>query len=255
MEWKTLEAHPAADMFPLMVGSDLQSLASSIKKSKQLFPVIVGKDGKVWDGRNRLAAHRLSTLEGWEPWIETYNGDLNAIDYVRAVNWERMHLNQSERARLAVLLSADAKREAKERQLSGKTVAAGEVKGPSADIVAKKMGVSRTQVERAERIRREAPEAFELLGKGTTVRAEYAKLPKKSRTEVRHGSEAKLAEAMSRTFAAGSAFESVLTVLRLDQMDIPPMNAEQRSRYLDGALQLQKRLQSRLNDVIRKLQG
>ena len=142
MDWKTLVANPAADLFPRMLGSEVESLAQNIEKSGQLFPIILWKpDQSILDGRNRLAAFKLPILDDVKPRIETYNGELKPLDYVRAVNLERMHLNLSERTRLAVLLLADAKREAKERQLSGKPVAAGEVKGPSADIVAEKMGV------------------------------------------------------------------------------------------------------------------
>ena len=256
MDWKTLVANPAADLFPRMLGSEVESLAQNIKKSGQLFPIILWKpDQSILDGRNRLAAFKLPILDDVKPRIETYNGELKPLDYVRAVNLERMHLNLSERTRLAVLLLADAKREAKERQLSGKPVAAGEVKGPSADIVAEKMGVSGTQVERAERIRREDPEAFERLGRGLTVRAAYAKLPRKSKTEIRHENEARLVEALDKTNTALKDCESAIKKLQLDLIDIPPISDERRRVYLDAAMELQSRLQTDLNKLILKLQG
>src|ERR1700733_8896470 len=183
MEWKELKAHPAAEMFPLMTGSDLESIAISIKQNGQLFPVVLTKEGDaILDGRNRIAAHKLDTLKGKEPWIEIYRGTLKPVDYVRSVNWERMHLSQSQRAALAVLLLPDAIREAEKRQKAGKTLASTEAEvGNAADVVAKRMNVSGAQVERAAAIKDANPAAFEKIKEGkSTVRAEHSKLPKRA---------------------------------------------------------------------------
>jgi hypothetical protein len=183
IEWQNLKAHPAADLFPRMVGSDLESLANSIKRNGQLFPIMRYKDGSVLDGRNRLAAFGLKVLSKVEPRIETYNGELSAVDYVRSVNWERMHLSQSQRTALAVLLLPEARRKAAEREKAGTLASADATVGKAAEEVAAQMGVSSRQVERAVQIQKEAPEAFEKLHTSeTTVRAEHAKLPKKKKT-------------------------------------------------------------------------
>jgi len=183
IEWQSLKAHPAADLFPRMVRSDLESLANSIKRNRQLFPIMLYKDGSVLDGRNRLAAFGLKELSKVEPWIETYNGELSAVDYVRSVNWERMHLSQSQRTALAVLLLPEARRKAAEREKAGTLASADATVGKAAEEVAAQMGVSPRQVERAVQIKKEAPEAFEKLHTGeTTVRAEHAKLPRRKTT-------------------------------------------------------------------------
>jgi len=186
MNWKTLTAHPAADMFPLMTASDVESLANNIRLNGQLFPITLTKDGKqILDGRNRLRAYQQPQLAGAEPWIETYKGSLTPVDYVRSVNWERMHLSQSQRTALAVLLLPDEKRKAAERQLAGKTLESTDAKvetGRAAEVAAKKMNVSKRQVERLAAVQKEAPEAFEKVKEGkSTVRAEHAKLPKKAK--------------------------------------------------------------------------
>lgn len=200
MGWKTLEAHPAADQFPLMCGIDLKNLAGNIRAKGQVFPIILTNEEmpRILDGRNRLAAYRLLEAQGVikAPWIETYRGELSPEDYVQSVNWERMHLNGTQRAALAVLMKegpfvgAQLKEEAKKRQ--GKrndlTSASAEAKvkpnGRVSDLVAEKMNVSGAEVERADRIRKENPEGFQKLKDGaSTVRAEYSKLPKKQRTQ------------------------------------------------------------------------
>lgn len=63
MDWRNYKAHPAADIFPRMVGSDLESLAANISRNGQLFPVIVGKDGLVWDGRKQACSVQAGSVE------------------------------------------------------------------------------------------------------------------------------------------------------------------------------------------------
>jgi hypothetical protein len=185
IDWKNLKAHPAADMYPLMGKADLESLANNIRLTEQRFPVMLTPDGLILDGRNRIAAYKLPLLEGLEPWIETYTGPLTPMDYVRSVNWERMHLSQSQRTALAVLLLPDARRKAAERELAGKKALASTDApvGKAVNEVATKMNVAPAQVERLAAVQKEAPEAFEKVKEGkSTVRAEHAKLPKKTKT-------------------------------------------------------------------------
>jgi ParB-like chromosome segregation protein Spo0J len=182
IDWQNLKANPAADLFPRMVASDLESLANSIKRDGQKFPIILYKDGSVLDGRNRLAAFGLEVLSKVEPQIETYNGELSPVDYVRVVNWERMHLSPAQRTHLAVLLLPEAKRKAATREKAGTLASSDATVGKAAEEVAEVVKVSSAQVERGARIQREAPEGFDKLGTNeTTVHAEYAKLPKKKR--------------------------------------------------------------------------
>jgi hypothetical protein len=183
IDWKNLISHPAADMFPRMLDSEIKSLANSILLNGQMFPIMLTKDGEqILDGRNRVKAYQHPLLEGLEPVIEVYQGPLTPMDYVRSVNWERLHLSQSQRTALAVLLLPEAKRKAAERQQAGETLASVEAKGKAAEEVAKQMNVSKAQVERLAAVQKEAPEVFEAVKEGkSTVRAAHSKLPKKDK--------------------------------------------------------------------------
>ncbi len=54
-----MQAHPAAEMFPMMVGGDLAALIADIRDHGQREPIIV-HEGLILDGRNRL--HACQTL-------------------------------------------------------------------------------------------------------------------------------------------------------------------------------------------------
>lgn len=257
MEWTKLQPHPAADKFPRMVASELESLANSIRLNGQLFPVMLTADGLILDGRNRLAAYSLAMMEGLEPWIETYSGSLTPNDYVRSVNWERMHLNPSQRASLAVLMLPKAKEEAKQRQgkrtdLTSASVDAEVKNGKATAIVSDLMKVSPAQVERAAAIQKKNPEAFERIKEGkSTVRAEHAKLPPTDKKAAKKAADDTFTAALDKVFTALNSFNSGLQQLNLDLHDIPKLEEAERSKYLESALRLQKQL----NTLIRKLQG
>jgi len=90
------ETHPAADIFPLLDGPDLDALAEDIRAHGQRNPVIV-IGSKVLDGRNRLlACERI----GVEAKFRQYEGD-DPVAFVRSENLHRRHLNESQRAMAA----------------------------------------------------------------------------------------------------------------------------------------------------------
>jgi ParB-like chromosome segregation protein Spo0J len=98
-------AHPAAAMFPLLGGDELEALARDIEANGLREPVVTwaGTDGRVWllDGRNRLRACRLA---GVEPRSQAYEGD-DPVGYIVSANLCRRHLNDSQRAMLAAKLA------------------------------------------------------------------------------------------------------------------------------------------------------
>ncbi len=55
------KVHPAADLFPLMLESELKELADDIKQNGLQQPVVIWRDQLI-DGRNRLDA---MTQLGW----------------------------------------------------------------------------------------------------------------------------------------------------------------------------------------------
>lgn len=94
------ETHPAANIFPLLDGPELDALAEDIRAHGQRNPVIV-IGTKVLDGRNRLlACARL----GIEARFKQYEGN-DPVAFVLSENLHRRHLNESQRAMVAAKLA------------------------------------------------------------------------------------------------------------------------------------------------------
>jgi hypothetical protein len=273
LDWTKLEAHAAANAFPRMVDSELQSLADDINTNGQIFPIVLtkekpsrivngeevlGEPQKILDGRNRHAAYLMLKKRGieLEPRIETYEGALSPRDYVRSVNWERMHLSQAERIRIGVLMIPKAQAEARARQATGKApevepdkVDAVTVSGKASAVASKAVGVSPRTLERAARVKLEAPEAFEKITQGVSaVNTEYAKLSPKPSRRSQTKNEAEQME------CALAEFFGVLTPAlrqlksKLDVREVPAsLDERKRGQYLNTAMEV--------NAIIRKLQG
>lgn len=95
-----LEAHPLADIFPLLDGAAFEELAADIAAHGLREPIVLF-DGMVLDGRNRL---RACEMAGVRPHFETYTGDDPAA-YVVSLNLRRRHLSESQRAMVAARLA------------------------------------------------------------------------------------------------------------------------------------------------------
>lgn len=94
-------AHPAAGVWPMLSEPDLRRLADDITANGLLYPIVLDAEGRVLDGRNRLAACGIA---GVEPVFETYTGD--AVARVLSANNERRHLSLPERAAATALTLA-----------------------------------------------------------------------------------------------------------------------------------------------------
>lgn len=101
--------HPAASEFDLLDEARLQSLADDIGKRGLRYPILRNGNGLILDGRNRLHACRIS---GVSPRFETYTGDDEVAEIV-SCNLERRHLNENERALMAVRMLPHYEAEAK----------------------------------------------------------------------------------------------------------------------------------------------
>lgn len=89
-----LTAHPAADLFPMMSEDELQSLAADIRENGLRQPVVLTADGRVLDGRNRLAACKIA---GVEPEYTSANGD-DPVALVVSLNVKRRNLTKAQTA-------------------------------------------------------------------------------------------------------------------------------------------------------------
>lgn len=100
------DVHPAAAVWPMLDEPDLRRLAEDIKTNGLIYPIDLDEEGRVLDGRNRLAACQLA---GIEPTFATYKGD--PVARVLSANNERRHLSTGQRAMATALtLAADGKR-------------------------------------------------------------------------------------------------------------------------------------------------
>jgi hypothetical protein len=93
-----LQAHPVADLFPMLAADEMAELAADIKTRGQLHPIVLDAEGRILDGRNRFAACELA---GVIPRFVDYDGD-DPSGYALAVNTQRRNLTQGQRAMLIV---------------------------------------------------------------------------------------------------------------------------------------------------------
>jgi len=89
---KTMNAHPAADTFPMMTSDELKTLAEDIRAQGLHRPIVL-LDGLILDGRNRFEACKLA---GVTPRFVQFDGD-DPWAYVWSENAERRHLRPDQR--------------------------------------------------------------------------------------------------------------------------------------------------------------
>lgn len=91
-----VQSHPLADLFPLLPDGEVAELADDICTYGQREPIVL-LEGKVLDGRNRLAACKFADIA---PVFRDYDGD-DPLAFVLSHNLHRRHLKESQRAMVA----------------------------------------------------------------------------------------------------------------------------------------------------------
>lgn len=169
--------HPAAMMFPLMEGKPFEEFREDIRKNGLLQPIAVLPDGSVIDGRNRLRACREL---GIEPQFVTVDPE-SPLAYALSANKHRRHLSSGQLAALgAEEMLSKLQEEAKERKREGgrrsgvtrrgedrKQVSHLPDSGRSDEHTAKLFGTNKQYVQRARRLKRDAPDLFERVKAGS----------------------------------------------------------------------------------------
>lgn len=166
--------HPAALLFPSMSEGAFRDFAADIKQNGLRDPIAVLPDGTLLDGRHRLRA----CLElGVEPRFETVNPE-SPVAFVISANLHRRQLTATQRATLAVELETSLAAEAKERMRAGGSKGGSNKGGVKVtpplrdegsrarEQAAKLVGSNNQYVQRAKRIKRDAPEVFEDMKAG-----------------------------------------------------------------------------------------
>jgi N6-adenosine-specific RNA methylase IME4/ParB-like chromosome segregation protein Spo0J len=94
------EFHPLANIFPQVEGPEFADLVADIREHGLYDPIVMFED-RVLDGRNRL---RACEVAGVEPVFTVYTGD-DPVAFVVRINLHRRHLDESQRAMVAVKLA------------------------------------------------------------------------------------------------------------------------------------------------------
>lgn len=100
-----MQVNPIADLFPMLAEDELAELAEDIKQRGLLQPIVLDAEGRVLDGRNRLAACERA---GVEPDFETYDGD-DPDGYALSVNIQRRNLTKGQQAMVAARAASVSK--------------------------------------------------------------------------------------------------------------------------------------------------
>jgi hypothetical protein len=97
---KKLEAHPFADLFPMMSDAEFKDTAADIVNNG-LYDKIWLYEGKILDGRNR---YKVCLDNDIDPRFEEYKGK-DPLGFVISKNLHRRHLSESQRAMVAARLA------------------------------------------------------------------------------------------------------------------------------------------------------
>lgn len=91
------DVHPVAALFPMLAGEEFGDLVADIKANGLLQSIVLDQEGRILDGRNRLAACKVADVQ---PHYTTYDGT-DAASYALSVNIARRHLTKGQRAMIA----------------------------------------------------------------------------------------------------------------------------------------------------------
>ena len=104
--------HPAADIFPMLPEQEFLELCADIKERGLAQPITLWRNGELLDGRNRLLACYETNQEVL---IDRYEGR-DPVQFSLSANLHRRHLNQGQKAMVALKVEEIFAAEAKERQ-------------------------------------------------------------------------------------------------------------------------------------------
>jgi hypothetical protein len=178
-----LACHEVTALFPEMTAEEYAQLREDIRAHGQREPIRT-HGGKIVDGRHRYRACRDL---GIDPRLEEWAGTGSLVAYVVSANVNRRHLDPSQRAMIAAKVKGLFEQEARQRQLAGRkqkdlplSSEEGQC-GESAEQAAKRLGVGKDSVYKAQKVLRSgAPALQEAVTQGqlsVSAAAPLADLP------------------------------------------------------------------------------
>ncbi len=181
-----MQAHPTANLFPMMNDDEYAALVADIHQHGQREPIWL-LDGQILDGRNRWQACRDLGIQAI---TREYTGATDMpslINFVVSLNLKRRHLTSSQLAVVAMdIEKALAEEAAKQKREAGRLAAMAQHNGGVYQKVDKPIdalgeaaaivGTNRQYVSDAKRIAQQAPDLLEGLRSGTISLPEAKKL-------------------------------------------------------------------------------
>lgn len=197
-----MQFHRLAKYFPSLEGEDFDLLVESIRKNGQRVPIVT-HEGKILDGINRYrACERL----GIEPEHRELPEGTDPLQYVVDMNVRRRHMDTSQRAMLATEMLPEFEAVSHKRKLAnlknvGNQIEVDEIDRShreqpyhyqSREDAAKVFGVSGPTIQRAKRVKEQAPEkvADIVAGRSTVASVDAELRAKQAAGRAEHKREA-----------------------------------------------------------------
>lgn len=172
-----LPIHPIADAFPQLAGDAFEHFAQDIATNGLREPIWLW-NGKIIDGRQR---YRACLAKRVEPRFRDWDGNGSLADFVVSLNVHRRHLSASQLAMVAATLIPFYQEESQARMKAGRRdPSANWRQGKAAALAAASTGASTRSVERAQKVRQQAPALVPevVQGRATVARAaKFVELP------------------------------------------------------------------------------
>jgi hypothetical protein len=172
--------HPAAELFPMIEGSELESLVADISANGLQTPIAT-LDGQILDGRNRLEA---CTRANVKPRYQEVPKGTDPVRYITSANVHRRHLTTAQRAAIAAeLANLEHGSNQRVRKEEGQNCPSS---GTSINEAAEMMNVSPRSVKNAKQRMRKNPEAHKAAKAGRKTRTSSPPKTKWSTIDVLH---------------------------------------------------------------------
>lgn len=226
-----MKIHRLAKYFPVLEGEEFDLLVEDIKKNGQQEPIVLYQ-GEILDGVNRFTAcEKLGIV----PITKEYKGS-DPLAYVISENIRRRHMDASQRAMLAQEMLPEFEKEATERiaKSNQRGVEGRRSVGSqdptdehrARDDAALHFGVSGPTIQRAKRIKREAPEKVDAIISGKTT---VAAVDKELRAKAEAARPKKKSESKLVTNLEQQKYISILEQIVSLLPKKPPQNWEDKS--------------------------